>query len=164
MSTLPRIVATSGAPYPQARIDSIGAAAGVCVFAWLDSAGKQVDSGGSIARFAPLDPLPTDPGAPVAYPEVDDSTLVAAIANPPAASPASVPSEVTPRQIRLQLLTLGITDAMIRGQLASNAAALIEWDYSLAIRRDHPLVAQLGAALGLTSAQVDDAFRAAALL
>jgi len=52
----------------------------------------------------------------------------------------------------------------VRSQLAGDAAALIEWEYSQEVKRTHPLVGQLGAALGLNSAQIDAAFRAAALL
>jgi hypothetical protein len=74
------------------------------------------------------------------------------------------PASVTQRQLRLQLLTLGVTDAAVRASLAGNEAGLIEWEFASEVRRDHRLVGQLGAVLGLTSAQIDDAFRAASLL
>ena len=42
--------------------------------------------------------------------------------------------------------------------------AQIEWEYATAYPHTHPLVAQLGAALGLTPAAIDAAFVAAAQL
>ncbi len=91
--TAPRIVTLSGAPHPKALIQSVSAKDGLALFAWLNSAGKQVDSGGSIARFTPLAALPpaegAAPDAPAVYPDVPDATLAAAIANPPA-PPAAV--------------------------------------------------------------------------
>jgi hypothetical protein len=91
-------------------------------------------------------------------PEAFESDLV----DPP--SPQSqVPAALTPRQLRLWLLSVGIPLAAIDAQLTDDAAR-IEWEYSLEIRREHPLVAHLAAALGLSDAQVDDAFRTAAML
>jgi len=84
-----------------------------------------------------------------------------ALANPP---PAPVPASVTRRQLFLWLNTQGITRTMLRAQLAGNEAALIELEEATEFQRSHPLVAQLGAALGLDSAQIDTAFRAAAAL
>jgi hypothetical protein len=43
-------------------------------------------------------------------------------------------------------------------------AARIEWDYSSSVKRTQPLVLQMGAALGLTSAQLDQLFITAATL
>jgi hypothetical protein len=85
------------------------------------------------------------------------------------ATPADpVPAEVTMRQARLALLGAGLLDAVIAAIDAmsepTKTAALIEWDYSNTLRRDHPLVATLGAGLGLTSGQLDDLFRAAGVL
>lgn len=82
-------------------------------------------------------------------------------ANPP---PAPVPESVTRRQLSLWLNGLGITRAALRTQLAGNEAALIELEEATEFQRAHPLVAQLGQTLGLSSAQIDDAFRAAATL
>lgn len=92
-STPPRIVSLTGAAYPSARIDSVDAANGLAVFAYLDANGAQIDSGGSIARFTPLAALPpaqdSKPGDAPTYPEVPDATLADAIANP-APEPAGV--------------------------------------------------------------------------
>lgn len=86
----------------------------------------------------------------------------------PATPTVPVPFEVTMRQARLALLGAGLLDDV---EAAINAmsdpaktAARIEWDYSNTLRRDHPLVATLGAGLGLTSGQLDDLFIAAGAL
>jgi hypothetical protein len=75
------IVKTPTAPHPQARIDSVDAATGVCIFAWLDANAAPVDSGGSVARFEPVAIPATDP---VQYAEPSNETLAAAVENPPA--------------------------------------------------------------------------------
>ena len=79
-----------------------------------------------------------------------------------------VPAEVTMRQARLALLAAGLLDdveAAIAGMdEPAKTAAQIEWEYSNALERDNTLVAILGPALGLSTNQVDDLFRAAAQL
>jgi hypothetical protein len=84
------------------------------------------------------------------------------IENPPVDPDSLVPEAITPRQMRLALLARGISPAMIEGMLAGNEAAMIEWEYSLEIRRDHPLVKSMAAALGMEDADVKDIFIAAA--
>lgn len=75
------------------------------------------------------------------------------------------------RQLRLALLRLGLTGAQVEAQIAAmpgtdadREAALIEWEYATTYQRDHQLVVALGAALGLTAAQIDAAWREAATL
>lgn len=48
--------------------------------------------------------------------------------------------------------------------LEGNEPALIEFDEALSFAREHPLIGALAAQLGLSAAEVDDLFRAAALL
>lgn len=84
--------------------------------------------------------------------------------NPPAPL-APVPEAVSPRQARLALLGIGMLSA-VEQALASvpgpqGEAARIDWEYATEVRRDSPLIAALAPALGLTSEQVDDLFRAA---
>ena len=166
-TTPPRIVALTGAPHPHALIQSVDASTGLCVFAWLNSAGRRVDSGGSVVRFTPLAPLPSAedaaPDAPPVYPETSDQILAAAIANPPAEI-APVPQSVTRRQLFLWLHSIGVTRAALRAQLAGSEPALIELEEASEFHRSNPLVAQLGAALGMNSAAIDHAFRAASAL
>lgn len=158
----PRILILAGAPHPQALVQSVDAATGVCVFAWLNSEGAQVDSGGSVARFI----VSWEPGElpdERIYIEPTDAELAEAIANPPA-EVAPVPASVTRRQLFLWLNTQGITRATLAAQLAGNEAALIELQEATEFLRTHPLVGQLGVALGLNDAQIDTAFIAAAQL
>jgi hypothetical protein len=86
----------------------------------------------------------------------------------PAPSPPPVPETVSPRQARLALLGIGMLDeveqalASIPG--AQGKAAQIDWEYATEVQRKSPLIATLGPALGLTSQQIDDLFRAAVAL
>jgi hypothetical protein len=65
---------------------------------------------------------------------------------------------VTQRQLRLGLLQSGIDPDTITAMLSSNKESLIEWNYATTIDREHPLVSQLGLALGKTSKEIDDLF------
>jgi hypothetical protein len=95
--------------------------------------------------------------------ELTAETLAVLLATPQTVT-VGVPASVTRRQLFLWLNTQGITRAALRTQLAGNEAALIELEEATEFRRAHPLVAQLGQTLGLGATQIDDAFRAAALL
>ncbi len=84
--------------------------------------------------------------------------------------PEPVPATVSNQQLRLALIDAGIMPSAILAQLqampagAAKERALAAWEYANEFRRDHPLVTALSAQLGLTSAQVDSLFRAAATL
>lgn len=91
-----------------------------------------------------------------------------ALANPPA---APVPASVTRRQLLVALFTAtGVKDTDILMSLgaipdvATRYVAQIEFTQAGEFQRGHALVAQLAAQLSLSSEQVDDIFRAAALL
>lgn len=80
--------------------------------------------------------------------------------------PVVVPAAVTMRQARLALLGAGLLpsveaaiDAMAE---PTRSAARIEWEYSNELQRGNALVAALGPSLGLTGAQIDQLFIAAA--
>lgn len=79
-----------------------------------------------------------------------------------------VPQEVTMRQARLALLENGLL-ANVQPAINSlpepdKTKAEIEWDYSNALQRSNPFVATLGAALGLSSQDLDDLFIQASAL
>ena len=81
---------------------------------------------------------------------------------------AKVPASVTMRQGRLALLAAGKL-AQVDAAIASlpepqKSAALIEWNVSNELQRGNAFVATLGAALGLSDAQVDQLFITAAAL
>ncbi|MFN8992478.1 MAG: hypothetical protein ACK5X3_02225, partial [Pseudomonadota bacterium] len=86
----------------------------------------------------------------------------------PAAPPMPT---ITARQLRLALLGLGLTGAQVEAAINAmpgtdmqREAARIEWEYATSYQRDHQLVAMLGAALGLTEAQIDAAWMEAATI
>ena len=79
-----------------------------------------------------------------------------------------VPKEVTMRQARLALLENSLL-ANVQPAINSlpepdKTKAQIEWEYSNALQRGNPFVAVLGAALGLSSQDLDDLFIQAAAL
>lgn len=81
---------------------------------------------------------------------------------------ASIPRAVTMRQARLALLGAGLlsgVDAAIASMPEpTQSAAKIEWEYSQEVQRHNGFVAALGPALGMTDAQIDALFVAAAKL
>ena len=93
------------------------------------------------------------------------------IAALPAPTPPPPLPSITRRQLRLALLRLGVSGDQVEAQIAAmpgtpieREAAMIEWRDSGTYERDHPLVVMLGAALGLTAAQIDDAWKEAATI
>lgn len=77
-----------------------------------------------------------------------------------------VPQEVSMRQARLALRRAGhlsnvqaALDAMTGDE---GEEARIEWEFAGSVTRDSDLITSIGAGLGLTEAQIDDLFRAAA--
>jgi len=93
-----------------------------------------------------------------------EAARIAAEANP------SVPFAVSRRQLFLALAAIGVTRAAIRAMIEATPDAtkreggLIEFDEAIHFERGHPLIAQLGAALGRSESQIDDLFRSAANL
>ena len=81
--------------------------------------------------------------------------------------PVVVPTEVTMRQARRALHAAGLLPQV---ELALNTlpepprtAALIDWNYSKAVQRHNGFVSQVAPLLGISSAQLDALFTAAAL-
>lgn len=68
------------------------------------------------------------------------------------------PTAVTARQARLALLAAGLLDTVETAIATLPQAERIEWEYASEIRRDHPLIVSLAAALSLTAVQVDALF------
>lgn len=108
-------------------------------------------SGPRIARWSRPEPQPT--AEQLAAVVIPDAVLT-----------------LTARQVRLWLLAHGIGDAAVRANITAipddtqRAAALIEWEYSVAVHSDHPLVVSIGTTLGLSAEQLRAAFTAGALL
>ena len=81
---------------------------------------------------------------------------------------ASIPQSITPRQARLALLDAGLlsqVDTAINSlESPAKETAQIEWEYATSIERSSEWVSQLGGALGLDSAGIDDLFKTASTL
>ncbi|OAP35812.1 hypothetical protein AU381_16635 [Sinorhizobium glycinis] len=82
---------------------------------------------------------------------------------------ASMPP-LTARQLRLGLLEGGISPSQVSAAIvamptgADKDRAQIEWEYAVTVGRTHPLISNIGAALGLTDEQIDAMWGAAARL
>lgn len=72
-----------------------------------------------------------------------------------------VPTVVTPRQIRRALIVAGLRDAVEQILSKADQSSRDDWEYATEVRRDWPLVVQMGAALGKTSEEIDEIFRIA---
>lgn len=72
------------------------------------------------------------------------------------------------RQLRLGLLADGISPSIVSATIGAMPAgpdkdkAQIEWEYATTFNRMHPLIATVGAALGLSDQQIDTMWTAAA--
>lgn len=78
-------------------------------------------------------------------------------------------ADVTPRQFRQALVLSGIAVGTIEALINSQpdpikSLAMIEWEYSIAFKRNNQFVNQLAPALGFTSQRLDDLWRLAATL
>lgn len=74
-----------------------------------------------------------------------------------------VPQEVTRFQARAALMAAGLLDAADQAVAASGDAFLqLAWKEAVGFPRNSPSIAALAPTLGLTEADVDDLFRAAA--
>lgn len=81
---------------------------------------------------------------------------------------AQVPTQVTMRQARLALLGAGLL-SQVNAAIASlpspqKEAAQIDWEFAATVDRSFGLVPAMGAALGMTNAQLDALFVQAAAL
>lgn len=83
-------------------------------------------------------------------------------AQPPPRMP--VPQEVTNFQARAALMQAGLFQAVDDALRAAGGAAWQAWEYANVFTRGGTLVNGMAAQLGLTDAQLDDLFRAAALI
>lgn len=77
---------------------------------------------------------------------------------------AIVPSPVTAGQARRAIYAAGLRSAVEAAVAGADTATQQLWYDTDIVERDNPQIIALGAGLGLTSDQLDDLFRAAAVL
>lgn len=80
-----------------------------------------------------------------------------------------VPTSVSQKQLRLAMLAAGIDFSQVENRIdaiggTQAQAVRIEWEYSTQAERAHPMISAIGQQLGLTEEQIDDIFRAAAVI
>lgn len=86
------------------------------------------------------------------------------------AAAAICPASVSARQVRLWMVSHGISLSQVEQAIASitdqqqREMVQVEWEYAPYIERSHPMLIPLAAALGLDDAAVNQAFREAATL
>jgi hypothetical protein len=97
---------------------------------------------------------------------VPDDQLPAGWEMAPDTSP--VPEQITARQIRLWLVSHGVSMAAVEAAIdgipdqTQRDMVRVEWEYAPYVERSHAMLIPLAAALGLDEAAVDAAFREAA--
>lgn len=74
--------------------------------------------------------------------------------------------DLTPRQMRQILILNGIQLSSVDALLDAlpepqKSLAKVEWEYSVAVKKDNPLINQMAAGLGLTAEQVNAMWKAA---
>ena len=72
--------------------------------------------------------------------------------------PVVIPSSVTMRQARLQLLAMGLLDDVNTAVQSLSPAAQIEWAYATQVNRSSDFVAQMAALLEMTETDLNDFF------
>jgi hypothetical protein len=126
------------------------------------------NSDGLVETFLRLD-LPSGWKPPEGFSLVPDDQLPEGWQKIPP-MPTPVPETVTATQIRLWLVSHGISmnsiyelisqipDPLLKSQIE------VQWEYAPYVERNHPMINTLGASLGLNSDQIDQAFREASSL
>lgn len=126
-----------------------------------------VRTDGTVATFVRLD-VPEGWSPPEGLLAVPDDELPEGWRLVPELGP--VPRTVTARQLRLWLVRSGLSPAMVDQAIdaipdqVDRETVRVEWEYAPYVERSHPWLEPLGSALGMTSAQIDDAFRQASRL
>jgi len=78
--------------------------------------------------------------------------------------PSPVPQRVSPKQFRMALNQVPGLRAQVEAAVAAaDQNTQDAWEYATNIQRDDAYVIALGSALGLSTAEIDDIFRAAAI-
>ena len=100
--------------------------------------------------------------------DTPDEIINAKVAEYAVAHTIKIP-DVTPRQVRMALLAVGVTEAMIDGVIntlpsPTKEAAMIAWKYSTAFQRNNALIPIVAQMLNYTSADLDNLWITASTL
>ena len=113
----------------------------------------------SCNKYVEFDGLKDIPQATVALAEIEKVKMEREL---------SIPKSITARQAKLALLQIGkladVTAAIANLQSPMKEQVEIEWEYAADIYRNNGFIDTLGAALGLSDAQLDDLFLQASKL
>jgi hypothetical protein len=126
-----------------------------------------INAAGRVVTFVRPD-VPEGWSPPEDCTAVPDDQLPAGWEMAPDTSP--VPESVTARQIRLWLVSHGVSMAAVEAAIdgipdqTQRDMVRVEWEYAPYVERSHAMLIPLAAALGLDEAAVDAAFREAASL
>lgn len=106
--------------------------------------------------------VPTAPTSGVLYVDPAWNARVVAALQDPSLGSTPVPPSVSAFQARAVLIQAGLLDG-VEAALAADTTDqgrinLARWEYGLTVERASPLVAAVGAALGLTPADIDQMF------
>ena len=85
--------------------------------------------------------------------EVQDKSAAQIVAD----RKALVPTQITPRQLRLQLLSVGLLDE-VETLCAEDKAMSIWFEYSLDFQRSHEMTIAMGIQLGMSESDMDNFF------
>jgi hypothetical protein len=120
---------------------------------------------GQVVTFV-RDDVPAGWTPPEGCTAIPEAELPAGWERAPDTSP--VPDQVSARQIRLWLVSHGVSLAAVESAIdgipdqTQRDMVRVEWEYAPHVERSHPMLVPLAAALGFSEAQVDQAFRDAA--
>lgn len=78
-------------------------------------------------------------------------------------APAPVPFEITARQVRMQLIVMGVDLQMIENALEQlpepqKALAKVNWEYAGTFERNNGMMQEMAVQLGFTDEQIDQIF------
>jgi hypothetical protein len=134
------------------------------------SVGEQLGEWRFVERWlsdSPPGPLYASTGRSVSFDGTKIIVTVTYESTPSIPAPVTtpfIPPAVSPAQARLALLNAGLLDQANAAVTAAGGATQITWEYATVIMRTDPLIENLGAALNLTSAQIDQLFIQAATI
>lgn len=146
---------------------------GLC---WADAAQETLTGNIKFAEFDEPHPFGMSAGTVVKYEHeaefwqkanAGDYGAIAAFIPPTTEELRAAMPSLTARQLRLGLVSNGISLSSVTATIGGMPAgpdkdkAQIEWEYASTFNRMHPLIATVGAALGLNEEEIDNMWLAA---